>query len=119
MTLYRKGVGSCGSDKCVYYLGITNDQLPKKIEINSYLGKQLKYFLHILYNTMPSTVAQLRASAKYRRVHKEELREKMAVYMETYSKDHYDKNRDKILAYKKMYNSPFEAEFRRLRNILI
>ena len=67
---------------------------------------------------MPSTIAQQRASAKYRRVHKEELRDKMAIYMVTYSKEHYDKNRDKILAYKKKFNSPIEAEFRRLRNIL-
>ena len=67
---------------------------------------------------MPSTIAQQRASAKYRRVHKEELREKMVIYMETYSKAHYDKNRDKIFLNRRNSASIGELNFFLYANIL-
>ena len=52
---------------------------------------------------MPCTHSQLKASFKYRILHRDELKEKQKKYMETYSKDYYEENRNKILEKKKTY----------------
>ncbi len=70
---------------------------------------------------MPSTHAQLKAAYKYRILHRDELKEKQKKYLETYSKEYYEENRNKILEKKKTYylNKSFDRQCIIFRNILL
>ncbi len=70
---------------------------------------------------MPSTYAQQKASYKYRILHRDELKEKQKMYMETYMKDYYEENRNKILEKKKNYylSKSFDRQCVIFRNILL
>jgi hypothetical protein len=64
---------------------------------------------------MPSTYAQLKASYKYRILHRDELKEKQKM------KDYYEENRNKILEKKKNYylSKSFDRQCVIFRNILL
>ena len=70
---------------------------------------------------MPSTLAQKKASYKYRIIHRGELQEKQKKYMETYAKDYYEENRRQILERKKSYylSKNFDRQCKIFRDILL
>ena len=69
---------------------------------------------------MPSTLAQQNASYKYRIIHRDELKQKQKQYMETYSKDYYEENRNRILENKRAYylSKNYDRQCKIFREIL-